>query len=88
MVFLLLVSVFFSRILYLLLMVSVGGKELKWHQLAHHQLMSPQGPHLVHVVKLKPTIKAQISGKLVTSGISDVSDRFSILRENPSEEDD
>ena len=27
---------------------------------------------LVHTVKLKPIIKAQISGKLVTSGISDV----------------
>ena len=27
---------------------------------------------LVHTVKLKPIIKAHISGKLVTSGISDV----------------
>ena len=27
---------------------------------------------LVHTVKLKPIIKAQISGKLVTSGTSDV----------------
>ena len=27
---------------------------------------------LVHTVKLKPFIKAQISGKLLTSGISDV----------------
>ena len=27
---------------------------------------------LVHTVKLKPIIEAQISGKLVTSGISDV----------------
>ena len=27
---------------------------------------------LVHTVKLKPIIKAEISGKLVTSGISDV----------------
>ena len=27
---------------------------------------------IVHKVKLKPNIKAQISGKLVTSGISDV----------------
>ena len=27
---------------------------------------------LVHTVKLKPIIKAQISGKLVTSGISNV----------------
>ena len=41
-----------------------------FRQLAHHQLMSQQRPHLVHTVKLKPIIKAQISGKLVTSGIS------------------
>ena len=27
---------------------------------------------LVHTVKLKPIIKANVSGKLVTSGISDV----------------
>ena len=27
---------------------------------------------LVHIVKLKPIIKAQISGKLVTSGINNV----------------
>ena len=34
--------------------------------------MSQQGPHFSHTVKLKAIIKAQISGKLVTSGISDV----------------
>ena len=34
--------------------------------------MSQQEPILVHTVKLKPIIKAQISGKLVTNGISDV----------------
>ena len=35
--------------------------------------MSQQGPHFSpQSVKLKPIIKAQISGKLVTSGISDV----------------
>ena len=41
----------------------VGGEELKWRQLAHHQLMS-QGLILVHTVKIKikPIIKAQISG--------------------------
>ena len=50
----------------------MGGEELKWHQLAHHQLMNQQGPILVNTVKLKPIIKAQISGKLVTSGRSDV----------------
>ena len=32
----------------------------------------PTRPHLVHTVKLKQIIKAQISGKLVTKGISDV----------------
>ena len=50
----------------------MGGEELKWCQLAHHQLMSQQGPHLVHTVKLKPIIKAQMSGKLETIDISDV----------------
>ena len=50
----------------------MGGEELEWRQPAHHQLMSEQGPILVHSVKLKPVIKAQISGKLVTSGKSDV----------------
>ena len=34
--------------------------------------MIQQRPQLVHTVKLKPIVKAQISGKLVTSGISDV----------------
>ena len=32
----------------------------------------PAKATLVHTVKLKPIIKAQISGKLLTSGISDV----------------
>ena len=40
---------------------------------------------LVH--KVQPIIKAQISGRMISSGISD-SNRFSILRENPSEEVD
>ena len=50
----------------------MGRGELKWRQLAHHQLMSQQGPLLVHTVKLKSIIKAQISEKLVIIGISDV----------------
>ena len=50
----------------------MGGEELKLCQLAYHQLMSQQGPILVHTVQPKPIIKPQISGKLVTSGISDV----------------
>ena len=49
----------------------MGGEELKWHQLAH-KLISQQGPHFSPHSKLKPIIKAQISGKLVSSGISDV----------------
>ena len=49
----------------------VGRGKIKWRQLAHHQLISQERPLiLVHTVKLKPIIKAQISGKLVTSGIS------------------
>ena len=35
---------------------------------------------IVHIVQLKPTIKAHFSGRMVSSGISDVySDRFSTL---------
>ena len=47
----------------------MGGEKLKWCQLAHHQLMSQQRPHFSPHSKI---IKALISGKLVTSGISDV----------------
>ena len=36
---------------------------------------------LVHTVQLKPIINAQISGRMVSSGISDNSVRFSILEE-------
>ena len=48
----------------------MGGDELKRRQLAHNQLMSPKGPILVHTVQLTPMIKAQISGRMVSSGIS------------------
>ena len=34
--------------------------------------MSPQGPNLIHTVQLKPTMKAQISGRIASIGISDV----------------
>ena len=47
----------------------MGGEEFEWCQLAHHQLMSQQGPHFSPHRKAKI---AQITGKLVTSGISDV----------------
>ena len=50
----------------------MGREELKWRQLAHHQLVSQQGPRFSPTVKLKPIIKAQILGKLVTSVITDV----------------
>ena len=48
----------------------MGMEELKWCQLAHHQLMSQQEPHFSP--HSKPIIKAQITGKFITSGISDV----------------
>ena len=60
--------------------------------------MSKQGPHfsphrkagliLVHIEKLKPTIKGQISGKLISSGISHVAFASVYSGENPSEEVD
>ena len=34
--------------------------------------MSPQGPHFVHTVQLKRTIKLQISGRMASIGINDV----------------
>ena len=41
----------------------MGWEVLKWHQLDHHQLMrANKGLILIHTVKLKPIIKAQISG--------------------------
>ena len=66
----------------------MSREELKWHQLAHHQLMSQQGPLLVHTVKLKPIITAQISGKLVASSISDVATASVHSEKKPSEEVD
>ena len=42
----------------------MDGEELKWRQLAHNDLV------LVHAVQLKPMIKAQISGRMVSSGTS------------------
>ena len=46
------------------------GQELKWNQLAHHQLMSQQGPHFSPHSKAKANYKSR--GKLVTSGMSDI----------------
>ena len=50
----------------------MGGEELKWRQVAHHQLMSQQGPHFSPHSAKADYIKAKISVKLVTIGISDV----------------
>ena len=50
----------------------MGGDDLKWHQLTHNQLMSLQGPHFSPDSTAKPTIKAQISGRMASIGISDV----------------
>ena len=65
MFYLLLVSVLFEDPLPSLnwWAVSVGGEELKWCQLAHHE--PAKDLILVHIVQLKPTIKAQISGRMV-----------------------
>ena len=51
----------------------MGCEVLKWCQLAHHHLMSQKGPHFSpHSKDKMPMIKAQISGRMVSSGISDV----------------
>ena len=72
MIFVLLVAVFFCGTL-TFLTVPVGGEDLQKRQLAHHQLMSqPTDLIIVHTVQLKPMIKAQISERMVSSGISDV----------------
>ena len=50
----------------------MGGEELQWSQLAHHQLMSQQGPHVSPHSKAKANYKSKISGRMVYIGISDV----------------
>ena len=50
----------------------MGGDELKWRQLAHNQLMSPQGPHFSPLSTAKTNDKSIISGRMVSSGISDI----------------
>ena len=45
-----------------------------WYKVCKHSVTCVRtffADFIVHTVKLKPIIKAQISGKLVTSGISD-----------------
>ena len=48
----------------------MGGDELKWRQLTHNQLMSPQGPHFSPHSTAKNNDK--ISGRMASIGISDV----------------
>ena len=52
--------------------VSVGGEELKWRHLAHHQVISQQGPHFSPHSKAKAIYKSTNLSKIVTIGISDV----------------
>ena len=71
MVFLLLVSVlFFEEPLPFFIVVS--GEELKWHQLTHNQLMSPQGPHFSAHSTAKTNNKSTNLRKNGMYGISDV----------------
>ena len=44
----------------------MGEEKLKWHQLTYNHSI------LVHAVQLKPMIKALISGRMASIGISDV----------------
>ena len=51
----------------------MGGEELKWLSASTPSANEPaEDLILVHTVQLKPMIKAQISGGMVSSGISDV----------------
>ena len=50
----------------------MGEEELKWLQLAHHQLMSHRGPHFSPHSTAKTNYKAHSSGRMVPIGISDV----------------
>ena len=74
MVFLLLVCILFQRSLtYLIVVGGIGG--LEGIKMASASKQSAKRPAnnliLIHIVQLKPMIKAQISGKMVSSGISD-----------------
>ena len=75
MVFVLLVSVPFRRPLtFLILVGGIGG----WGSIKMASASTPSANEpakdliLVHTVQLKPMIKAHFSGRMVSSGISDV----------------
>ena len=75
----LLVSVLFSRTPYL----PYIGRRYGGIKMASASTPSANEPAkvliLAHTVQLKPKMKAQISGRMVSSGISDVAFRFSAL---------
>ena len=50
----------------------MGREELKWRQLAHNHLISQQGPQFSPHSNAKAKIKAQISGRMLSSSTSDV----------------
>ena len=67
----------------------MGGEKLKWHQLAHYQLMSQQQPHFNPHRKAKVIDKRPNLRKIGNySGISHVTFASVLLGENASEEVD
>ena len=62
-------------------------EELKWRQLYNVELHS-KDLILVHTVQLKPMIKAHLSGRMVSSDISDVAFTSVYSEKNLSEEVD
>ena len=66
----------------------MGGEELKWRQLTHNQLMSPQGPHFCANSTAKTNDKSTNLRKNGIYWYKLCCDHFSILGENPSEEVD
>ena len=66
----------------------MGGKELKWHQLTHIQLVRPQGPHFSPLSTAKTNNKSTNLRKNGIYWCKGYCDHFSILGENRSEEVD
>ena len=64
----------------------VGGEELKWRQLTHNQLITPQGPHFSPHSTAKTNYKCTYPRKNGIWWYKCCSVRFSILGENPPEE--
>ena len=66
----------------------MGGDVLKWRQLKHNQLISPQGPYFSPHSTAKNNDKSTYLRKKGIYWYKCFCDRFSILGENPSEEVD